>query len=150
MSKTTRNHNAMGRIIRKSNDSNKRTSTSPQNNQKPISVAEMRDEDIEEMPEKEFKKILRKLFRANEKRWKEFKEFKNHVAAEIKQMNNGILNIEHKVESLINRKNLVEVLDSGRVQPRGGEPHHHWQNKSNAEAAISMMILLSIRKWATE
>ena len=44
----------------------------------------------------------------------------------------------------------TKMLDSGRVQPHGGEPHRHWQNKSNAEAAISMRILLSIRKWATE
>ena len=44
----------------------------------------------------------------------------------------------------------AQLLDSGRVQPHGGEPHHHWQNKSNAEAAISMRILLSIREWATE
>ncbi|XP_040840374.1 caspase-8-like isoform X3 [Ochotona curzoniae] len=135
MSKTTRNHNAMGRIIRKSNDSNKRTSTSPQNNQKPISVAEMRDEDIEEMPEKEFKKILRKLFRANEKHWKEFKEFQNHVAAEIKQMNNGILNIEHKVESLINRKNLVEDRISEMEDDQNENKHPIIQLEKNPNKA---------------
>ena len=44
----------------------------------------------------------------------------------------------------------TKMLDSGRVQPRGGESHRHWQNKSNAEAAISMRILLSICEWATE
>lgn len=36
----------MGRSIRQTNNSDERTSTYPQNNQKPISITEIQDEDM--------------------------------------------------------------------------------------------------------
>ena len=72
MSKMMRKQNTIGRSIRKSNDSDQKNQHLSQNNQKPTPVAEKRDEDIEEIPGKEFKKILIKFSRDSTKHWEEF------------------------------------------------------------------------------
>lgn len=62
---------------------------------------------MEELSDKEFKKIMIKFNRDSEKHLGEFNELKNYVV-EIKQVKNGILDLEHKVECLTNRMNTAE------------------------------------------
>lgn len=62
---------------------------------------------MEELSDKEFKKTMIKFNRDSKKHLGEFNELKNYVV-EIKQVKNGILYLEQKVECLTNRVNTAE------------------------------------------
>ena len=53
-----------------------------------------------------------KIFRDNEKLWKELKGFKNNIITEIKQ--NEMVELKNTVESLANRMNAAEERISDR------------------------------------
>lgn len=76
--KQRRKHIDIGIGSRKRNYSEEGVSTP--NDPKITSVSELQDEDIKNLPEKKYqkkKKIIMKIFRDNEKLWKELKGFKN-------------------------------------------------------------------------
>lgn len=57
-----------------------------------------------------------KIFRDNEKLWKELKGFKNNIITEIKQ--NEMVELKNTVESLANRMNAAEERISDRWQQK--------------------------------
>ena len=69
----------MRKSISKGNDSVERATTPPNKGQKPLSISELRDEDMEDLPDKEFKKIMLKFVRDNEK----WEYYKNNIVTEI-------------------------------------------------------------------
>ena len=81
-----------------------RASTPPNEGQKPLPTSEMRDEDKEDVPDKEFKQIMLKFVRDHEKKWE---DFKNNIVTEI-QVKTKMTDMEFKMQSLTNRINTAE------------------------------------------
>ena len=110
----------MGKTTRKSCAPDERASTTPNKGQKPLSISEMRDEDMEELPDKEFKKIMLKFIRDEEKKRE---DFRNCIIAEIQQIKTKLDDQELKIESLINRINTADerISETEDMQNEGAQ-----------------------------
>ena len=113
-------NSTMRKSIRKSNDSVERASTPPNEGQKPLPTSEMRDEDKEDVPDKEFKQIMLKFIRDHEKKWE---DFKNKIVTEIQQVKTKMADLEFKIETLINRINTAEerISETEDIQNEGAQ-----------------------------
>ena len=112
--------NTMGKTTRKSCAPDERASTPPNKGQKPLSISAMRDEDMEELPEKELMKIMLKFLRDVDTK---LEDFQNRIITEIQQIKTKLDAQDHKFESLINRINAAEerISETEDTQNEGAQ-----------------------------
>ena len=110
----------MGKTTKISCASDERASTPPNKGQKPLAISEMRDEDMEELPDKEFKKIVLKFFRDEHTK---LEDLQNRIIAEIQQIKTKLDDQKHKIKSLINRINTAEerISETEDTQNEGAQ-----------------------------
>ena len=108
----------MGKTTRKSCAPDERASTPPNKGQKPLLISEMRGEDMEELLDKEFKKIVLKYFRDVDMK---LEDLQNRIITEIKQIKTKLDAQHHKIESLISRINAAEerISETEDIQNEG-------------------------------